>query len=78
MDSNLIIELNVVFARYDQATINGFSVDLAAIAEKWALQTKTTSFSVKEKRRRVKRLNANGDVPKRRSPRLEAKRNTQI
>ena len=37
MNTNLIVELNIVFARYDQATIDGFSVKLAALAEKWNL-----------------------------------------
>ena len=54
----------MVFARYEQATIDGFSLDLAAIAEKWKFQTEATSFSVKEKKRRVKRINAIGDDAK--------------
>ena len=40
--------------------------------------TKATSFSVKEKKRSVKRINAIGDDAKRRSPVLEPKRNKQI
>ena len=71
MNTNLIVELNIVFARYDQVNIDGFSVKLAALAEKWNLETKATSFSVKEKKRRVKRINSIGDDAKRRSPRLE-------
>ena len=45
----LIIEINVVFARYEQATIDGFSLDFAAIAEKRKLEVNATSPSVKEK-----------------------------
>ena len=75
MNNNLIIELNVVFARHEQATSDGFSWDLAAMAEKWNLETQATSFTVKQKKRRVKRINAIGDDARRRSPRLEAKRN---
>ena len=74
----LIIEINVVFARYEQATIDGFSLDFAAIAEKRKLEVNATSPSVKEKKRHVKRINAIGDDAKRRSPRLEAKRNNKI
>ena len=77
MDSNLIVELNIVFSRYDQATIDGFSIELTALAEKWNLETKSTTFSVKEKKRRVKRINVIGDDAKRRSSRLESKRNKQ-
>ena len=73
-----LLLINKVFARYDQATIDGFSIELTALAEKWNLETKATTFSVKEKKRRVKRINAIGDDAKRRSARLEAKRNKQI
>ena len=39
------------------------------------LKTKAASFTIKGKKRRVKRINAIGDDARRRSPRLEAKRN---
>ena len=56
-NNNSLIEINKVFGRYDQAAIEGFSKDLNAIAEKWHLQTKATSFSVIEnKKARIKRL----------------------
>jgi hypothetical protein len=53
-------EIKVVFARYDQSTIDGFSVDLATIAEKWKLETKATGFSIKkEKMKKINNKNIN-------------------
>ena len=52
MTNNTQIEINIIFGRYDQAAIEGFSKDLAAIAVKWDLQTKATNFTVIEKKKK--------------------------
>jgi hypothetical protein len=57
MTNNTQIEINIIFGQYDQTSIEGFNKDLNAIAEKWGLKTKSTSFSVVEKpKSQVKRL----------------------
>ena len=74
MNNNSLIEINIIFGRYDQAAIDGFSKDLTAIAEKWHLQTKATSFTVIEKKTtKVKRLKEINVANLRRSQRLEQK-----
>ena len=40
------IEVNIVFAQYEQNSFDGFNRELLELAEKWKLQTKTTVFSV--------------------------------
>ncbi len=74
MSNNSQIEINIIFGRYDQAAIEGFSKDLAALAVKWDLQTKATSFSVVEKKkRRIKRLKTIDVSVLRRSQRIAKK-----
>ena len=74
MSNNSQIEINIIFGRYDQATIEGFSKDLAAIAVKWDLQTKATSFSVVEKTtKKIKRKKPIVVSDLRRSKRIEQK-----
>ena len=60
------IEVNIVFAQYEQKSFDGFNRELLELAEKWKLQTKTTVFSVTQHskvenevktERKVKRLN---------------------
>ena len=48
MNNHSQIEIQMVFGQYDQTLIDGFSKDLAALAEKWQLQTKSTCYSFKE------------------------------
>jgi hypothetical protein len=69
----LQVEIKVVFARYDQSTINGLSVDLATKAEKWKLETKATSFTIKEKK--MKKINNKNINKVRRWMRLKQKIN---
>ena len=40
------IEVNIVFAQYDQKSFDGFNLELLELAEKWKLRTMTTSFSI--------------------------------
>jgi len=51
---NSQVELNVVFDNYDQKSFEGFCTELNEIARKWQLYTKTTSFTISQKK--VKRL----------------------
>ena len=74
MSNNSQIEINIIFGPYDQATIEGFSKDLAAIAVNWDLQTKATSFSVVERTtKRIKRKEPIVVSDLRRSQRIEQK-----
>ena len=74
MNNNSQIEINIIFGRYDQAAIEGFSKNLAAIAVKWDFQTKATSFSVVEKKKmRIKSLKGIHVSDLRRSQRLAQK-----
>ena len=75
MTNNTQIEINIIFGRYDQTAIKGFNKDLTAIAEKWDLKTKYTSFSVVEKQKsNVKRLKDIDASGVRRSKRLAEKK----
>ena len=51
MNNQSQIEIQMVFCQYDQTLIDGFSKDLAALAEKWQLQTKSTCYSIKEQKK---------------------------
>ena len=40
------IEVNIVFALFDQNSFDGFNLELLELSEKWKLRTMTTSFSI--------------------------------
>jgi hypothetical protein len=76
MNNQAQIEIHVVFGQYEQTLIDGFSIDLAALAEKWQLQTKSTSYSViHTRKKKFKRLKSMDAHDLRRSARLAAKQN---
>lgn len=52
MSNTSEIEVNFVFNRYDQKSLERFTKDLTALAAKWQLHTKSTSFIVREQKMR--------------------------
>ena len=45
---NSEIEVKIVFDRYNQQALERFTKELNALAEKWKLNTKTTTLTVRE------------------------------